>query len=565
MNISVTSPIQDEMNRKFETTPKQAEFVKVPFEVREGGYAGSLGAGKTEILMLLPALYDFLANPQFRGLFLRRTFPELEQEVIIRSREYFPSMGGIYNISKHRWEFQSGSMFTFGHLKEEKDVKKYDTGQFPYIAWDEATSFTGNQYEYLTLRRNRAPAGSGLPSIVRWGSNPGNVGHQYFRKRFIDPYYPIGKIPPGQIIKDPKTGSMRIFISATARDNKHLLESNPDYFKNLQAITSEAERKAMIDGDWYVFEGQVFEEFRIEPLNDEPENAKHVIKPFTIPNWWPKIIGIDWGFSAWCYIIWVALSPDGRVYVYRTYGCKKKKIRQWTRDLALLTGNEIDNVRDVRICWSAIQDRGQDQTIFQQTADALAEAGFKCNLTEGDKNRVAGKQLVHEYLRWKPLQGIKQVVGDYDMELANRIERMHGTDALKQYVAYFAPEEVERTLPRLQFFDVSPEGDDKVPSLTETIANCVYDDVKTEDVKEFAGDDPYDCLRITLNGVRDYFRDSLNADNKQKQIGLARSLIVPGEDQTNYYRAMERAEVNDRKNFSVRRMSSVRGSYGAHR
>src|SRR3990172_7328785 len=421
--ISVTSPFETALESKdWICTKKQGQLIQVPFEVEEAGYGGSLGSGKSDILMLLPLIYQLHEQPKYKGLFLRRTFPELEGEIIPRSREFYPSTGAIYNIAKHRWEFQEGGMDIFGHMKDEKDVKKYDTLQATCTRWDEATSFTGFMYEYITLRRGRVPPGYPYPHITRWGSNPGNVGHTYFRKRFIDPCREGGKI-----IKDKKTSALRIFIPATAQDNPHLLIANPNYYKKLEGITSEAERRAMILGDWYTFEGQVFDEFRLEPLPDEPINARHVIEPFDIPSWWPKIIGIDWGFAAWCFVIWLAISPDGRIYIYRTYAVKNTKIRQWTRDLCLLSGSEVEQVRDIRICWSAIQDQGHDQTIFQQVAEALEEANFKCSLTLGEKNRVGGKQLVHEYLRWRPLPSIKNFVGEFDQDLARRIERMHGT------------------------------------------------------------------------------------------------------------------------------------------
>ena len=321
MSITVTSPYEEVVKKAedkvWKPTAKQERFIKVPFDIDEAGYGGALMAGKSDVLMLLPLLYNFHQNPKFKGLFLRRTFPELEQEIIPRSAEFFPSSGATYNVAKHRWEWPNGAMDIFGHLKDEKDVKKYDTGQFPLIRWDEATSFTGYQYEYITLRRNRAPVGFGYPAFTRWGSNPGNVGHKYFRERFIDPCKQGGKI-----IRDKATGAKRIFIPATAQDNPHGLEENPKYFQKLQGITSEAERRAMILGDWYTFEGQVFDEFRLEPMRDEPDNARHVIEPFPIPSWWPKLIGIDWGFAAWCFIIWAAISPDGRVYIYRTYAQK---------------------------------------------------------------------------------------------------------------------------------------------------------------------------------------------------------------------------------------------------
>jgi hypothetical protein len=556
--ITVTSPLESHINdqedRSWRPTPKQERFLQVPFDVDEGGYGGALMAGKSDVLMLMPLIYQFHENPKFKGLFLRRTFPELEQEIIPRSQEFYPSTGAVYNESKRRWLWPNGARDIFGHLEHEKDVKKYDTGQFPLIRWDEATSFTGFQYEYLTIRRNRAPVGSGLPSFTRWGSNPGNVGHTYFRKRFIDPCRQGGKI-----IRDARTGSKRIFIPATAADNPHAREENPKYYQRLQEISSEAERRAMILGDWYVFEGQVFEEFRLEPLSDEPIIARHVVEPFSIPSWWPRLISIDWGHAAYTFIIWWAVSPEGRVFIYRAYACKNIKIREWTRTLALMTPEKA-NVRDIGICWSAVQDRGQDQTIFEQVAESISDAGFTCSLTLGDKNRVGGKQLVHEYLRWKPLQAIKSIIGEYDQELARKIERIHGPNALREYVKHFEPEKPEHNLPKLQIFSRDMEGNEEsnkaLELLVECIPSCVYDETKKEDVKEFDGDDPYDCLRIGLYRLRDYFSVARVELEKNERIGLAAKVLEKTGDQTAFYRACEAADANESKGFSIRRKSA---------
>jgi hypothetical protein len=560
--ITVSSPLEElvekQESKSWKPTAKQERFLQVPFDVDEAGYGGALMAGKSDVLMLMPLIYQFHENPKFKGLFLRRTYPELEQEIIPRSQEFYPSTGAVYNVGRHRWEWPNGAMDIFGHLKDEKDVKKYDTGQFPLIRWDEATSFTGFQYEYITIRRNRAPVGSGLPSFTRWGSNPGNVGHIYFRKRFIDPCKTGGKI-----LRDPNTGSKRIFIPATAQDNPHAREENPKYFKRLNEISSEAERRAMILGDWYTFEGQVFEEFRLEPMKDEPPNAQHVIEPFDIPSWWPRLISIDWGMKAYTFIIWWAIAPEGRVYIYRCYAVKKVKIRQWARDMASLTKHK-DQVRDVGICFSANQDRGHDQTIYEQVAEALSEAEFTCSLTLGDRNRVGGKQLVHEYLRWQPLPSIKEVIGDYDQELARKIERMHGPNALQEYIKYFTPEPQEGNLPRLRIFSRDfegiPECNKALDLLIECIPTCVYDEVRKEDVKEFDGDDPYDCLRIGLYRLRDYFDEASDEQSKLQKLGMAAKVLEKTNDQTAFYRICEVAEAAENQTYSIRRQGRRFGS-----
>lgn len=551
--ITVNSPFESALTDKsWKPTKKQERLIQLPFEIDEAGYGGALGSGKSDVLMLLPLIYGWHEYPKYKGLFLRRTFPELENEIIPRSQEYFPSTGATYNTTKHRWEFPNGGLDIFGHAKDEKDIKKYDGIQSNCTRIDEATSLTPFQLEYIMVRRSRAAVGSGLPAINRWGSNPGGVGHTYLRKNFIDPYKKGGKIIMG------KGGIRRIFIPATAEDNPHLLETNPKYYQKLQSITSEAERRAMILGDWYTFEGQVFDEFRVEPLCDEPLNAQHVIEPFPIPSWWPRIISIDWGMKAYTCAFWWAISPQGKVYLYRTYAVKGAKISQWMREICLLTEN-VSQVRDIRICFSAVNDIGNDQTLYQQATAYAEGAGFTCGLTLGDRNRVAGKQLIHEYLRWKPLPSIKKIIGSYDSELAQRIFRMHGEKGLAEYAAYFLPEEPELNIPKWQIFSRSPEGRDN-SEIIEVIPNCVYDEVKKEDVKEFDGDDFYDCARIGLYAIRDYFADSKNEHQKQQKLEVASNYLIRTQDQTGFYRRAEHAERSEEEVHSVRkgRMRTVR-------
>ena len=182
---------------EWKPTPKQAAFLSLPYTIKEGFYAGAVAAGKTDVLLFYPILHRFHENPEFKGLFLRRTFPELKNEVIPRSRKIFRAVGGVYNQNDKVWSFPSGALFFFGHCENEEDVHKYDSMQPNYVAFDELTSFTEFQYLYITLERNRSSVSSGLPAITRSGSNPGNTGHVWVRKRFIDPHPDGGAIIHG--------------------------------------------------------------------------------------------------------------------------------------------------------------------------------------------------------------------------------------------------------------------------------------------------------------------------------------------------------------------------------
>src|SRR5215831_20211669 len=115
--------VTEEVKPAFEWKPflKQEKFLQIPLTVKEGFYAGAVMAGKTDVLLMYPLVYGWHKIPGFKGLFLRRTFKELENEVIPRSREYYLPFGGEYNEAKHIWTFPSGAMIVFGHCEHEKD------------------------------------------------------------------------------------------------------------------------------------------------------------------------------------------------------------------------------------------------------------------------------------------------------------------------------------------------------------------------------------------------------------------------------------------------------------
>ena len=540
--------VQSNVERAWNPTEKQKQFISLPFSIFEGLYGGSAGSGKSEVLLVLPLIYGFHEHPLFKGLILRRTFPELESEIILRSKEWYSHAGGIYNESKKHWMFPSGAVIKFGHADKEQDVRKYDSAQYNYIGWDECTSFTRFQYEYLSFSRCRSRTAD-LPAIIRNATNPGNVGHAYFRSRFVDPCKQGGKI-----LVDSKTGGKRIFIQARITDNPHILAANPTYVQQLESLP-EAEKRAKLLGDWYTYQGQVFTEWRLEPLPDEPNHAQHVIEPFNIPSWWPRIIGIDWGFQAYTWIGWAAVSPQGRVYLYREYAEKKKKTLEWINDFINETSNEEKaSVKAIRVCHSAAQQRGEMLTILGQLQKAALQNGFPCGVELADRARISGKMLLHEYLRWQPKPDIRQYyTEEYSQDLADTILRRHGHKAYEEYVNLYKTPEPEDNLPKLQVFN-------NCSKIIEVVPNCVYDDVRTEDVAEFDGDDPYDGLRILLGGCRDYLSSDAKEIERLKNVEAA---INGTTDITSMYRKLEFLEAKRnasstvyRKRYSFRRRMS---------
>lgn len=528
-------------SNEWKPTRKQAAFLSLPYEIKEGFYAGALGAGKTDVLLFYPILHRLHENPEFKGLFLRRTFPELKNEVIPRSKKIFRAVRGVYNQNDKVWTFPSGALFFFGHCENEDDVHNYDSMQPNYVAFDELTSFTNWQYLYITLQRCRSKLGSGLPAIVRSASNPGNTGHNWVRKRFIDPCTEGLKV-----IRGP-SGLQRIFIPATIDDNPHI---DPVYKKSLEALP-EAEKQAKLYGKWDAYEGSVFDEFRDKHYPDEPDNALHVIDPFPIPEFWPKLVIGDWGFAAMTWIGHLAVSPNRRVYLHREQTFRRKKISEWAPYLKYWIDKESPRV--VKFCRSVGKDSGQEQTIQQQLENELEVPVGLTDHSPG--SRVAGKILLHEYLRWRLKHVSEAEKGVYDDERASWIIRNRGQKEYNSYLDSFTPQEPETNIPKLQIFrDCNIDEVQRTPcELVNAIKACVYDKTRVEDVAQFDGDDPYDGIRYAVDSVERYFEEAADEFTRvQNQERLDEQLRNTG-DFTAFYRNSRQNEGSTQKVTSVRR------------
>lgn len=524
---------------------KQEQFLSIPDSVREGFYGGAAGGGKSEILLMLPIVRKFYEAPRFKGILFRRTFPELEKSLILRSESdgFYRGTGAEYNKQIKRWKWPSGAILDFGYAEHENDVRKYDTTEYNYVGWDELTSFSEFQYMYITFSRART-SDSRLPVIIRSGSNPGNIGHGWVRKRFVEP------APYGTLIRDKTTGMLRIFIQSLVTDNRHIMEADPEYIRGLEMLP-EAEKRAKLYGDWWTFSGQVFDDWRVEPFVDEPENARHVIKPFEIPNYWPIVLATDWGFSAMTWNGFFAASPQGRAYLFKEYTCKQTQISEWGTKLGLMAQgmNLVDSVLDP----SAWQNTGVDKTVALQL---MSTSGIQYR--KADNDRVGGKILMQEYLRWRPKPPKKVVQTDFDPELASWIFRNKGIQDHARYCDAFIPEVPEGNLPKLQVFEECEEFKRCIPL-------CVYNSEKSgesrdqEDVAEFKGDDPYDGGRYGIKSVDRYFNQAAREFESVQARDIILKQFESTGDYTTLHRQMEKFEVGERgKRQPMRRFHRAR-------
>lgn len=378
--------------------PKQAEFMSRG--EAEALYGGAAGGGKTDCAVM-EALRQ-VEIPHYRGLILRKTYPQLS-DIIERTRELYKRAypKAKYNDTKHVWTFPSGAKIYFGSLQHTKDRINYQGKQYDFIDFDELTQFTWEEYSYL-FSRNR-PNGKGTRCYIRAQANPGGIGHGWVKERFVTP------CPPGQTIWEklevvsPSGDKLtkwrsRVFIPSTVFDNQALLENDPDYLMNLAALP-EAERKALLYGDWDSFSGQVFIEWRNDPTHYEDRINTHVINPFVVPNSWKIYRSCDWGYSKPFSVGWYAVDHDRRIYRIRElYGCTgtpnvgiqwnpgklAEEIKLIESEDPNLKGKQITGICDPAIYQ---QDGGESQ------AEIMAKHGVFWN--KGDHSRIPGKMQIH--------------------------------------------------------------------------------------------------------------------------------------------------------------------------
>jgi len=528
----------------------QEALLQIPDTVYEALYGGAAYGGKSFILTLLPLIRGFYKYRGFKGLLLRREMTDLEKEVIRLSKDYFPLTGAKYNETKHSWHWpEYGSYFDFSHIQHLKDVKAYDTAQYNYAAFDELTHFEEPMYRYFVGSRVR-PSSSFNIAIVRNGSNPGGIGQTFVYNRFVRPCEAGYKI-----IKDKITGLRRIYIPCLPQDNPYGMAYDPDYLQKLE-ILPEAEKRAKKYGDWHAFEGSVFISFRPFRFPDEPDNALHICEYFNIPEWWPRILCVDWGKRAMCHALWAAISPNNRLYIYRERAWKGVDVPFWATEIG--QASEYENIVTFVLCGSGWQEHGTATTIASQVAKYAGMVPVTSENTPG--SRISTLQLVQDFLRWeqKPRREQNEF---YEHDKAQEIYRRLGDEALKNYMNSFKPYEEETNLPIIQILGLQNKSADCVaPVLVETIPVCVYDDKKTEDIAEFNGDDPIDNLRYLCKFANRYMNGLLGEEvERRKRVQEVIEDYHNNSDTNQFYRRMEHLEAQNKAvQFGVRRMASRR-------
>lgn len=377
---------------------KQYKFLSA--DKKHVGFGGARGGGKSWSVRtkakILAATYKGI-----KVLIVRRTFPELVNNHI---NELIEELNGIarYNKTEKVFTFPNGSTIKFGYCNNDKDLLQYQGAEYDVIFLDEATQLQEMWIKKITACVRGV---NDFPKRIYYTCNPGGASHGYFKRLFIDKVYEQGEDPADYD-----------FIQALVTDNKALMESQPDYIKQLEALPPKL-KEAWLYGRWDIFEGQFFEEFRTSPDLQKCHEAgitqeealqqrrwTHVIEPFDLNKGemrgWTIMRSYDFGYNKPFSLGYWAMDYDGVLYrIMEMYGCTQtpdegvkwspdeqfRRISEFEREHPWLKGRKIvDSVADPAI-W--------DQSRGESIAETAAKYGIY--FTPGDNNRIPGWMQVH--------------------------------------------------------------------------------------------------------------------------------------------------------------------------
>ncbi len=353
-----------------EPNEKQTAFFEST--ARYTAYGGARGGGKSWAmrmkLILLALNYDGI-----QILLLRRTLAELRENHLLPMMAILKG-AAKYSAGEKEFRFNNGSRIKLGYCDSENDVLQFQGQAYEVIGLEEATHFTEFQFLALT-ESNRASGNMKTKFIPRmyFTCNPGGVGHEWVKRRFIDRDF-RGSEKPNDYL----------FIKSLVFDNKYIMENNPEYLDTLMNLP-EIRRKAMLYGDWDAFEGAFFPEFN---------PSRHVFHHNAdIPDGAIRFRALDYGLDMTA-CLWCAADKTGRITVYRELYESNLLLSEAADKIIGATdkGEKIRYTVASPDLWNRRQESGKSGF------DIMTNRGLK-HMIKADNSRIAGWRIVREYLK----------------------------------------------------------------------------------------------------------------------------------------------------------------------
>jgi hypothetical protein len=251
------------------------------------GYGGARGGGKSHWLLAQMGADDCQRVPGLKCLLLRKVGKANLEHFEDLRRRLFGKLGHEFSAFRGILAFNNGSRIIAGHFQNEKDIDAYLGLEYDVIGIEEATTLTARKYQDITTCcRTSKP--NWRPRIYST-TNPGGVGHGWYRKRFIEPW-------------QRRAETETRFIAARVTDNRW---NNPEYVRVLQGLSG-WQKRAWLDGDWDIAAGQFFTTLRREV---------QVVEEFDDLRAREWFAALDYGFAHYTVALLGCTDGDGNLFV----------------------------------------------------------------------------------------------------------------------------------------------------------------------------------------------------------------------------------------------------------
>lgn len=263
----------------FHALARQADDSDGPNQI---GLGGARGGGKTYAAFCQVALDDCQRVPGLKALILRKIGKAVQETVQDLRRTALAHTSHEYKRGERILYFPNGSRIVLGNFKDEKDIDSYLGLEYDVIVVEEATTLTFSKYKAIRtcLRTSKV----GWRPRLYATTNPGGVGHAWFKKRFITPF-------------TNKDEDETRFVPATVYDNQYI---NEGYRNTLEDLTGWL-REAWLFGNWDISAGQFFTTWN---------ERVHVRDWFKVPENWRVWLAYDYGFTHYSVIYLCAEDND---------------------------------------------------------------------------------------------------------------------------------------------------------------------------------------------------------------------------------------------------------------
>lgn len=289
----------------WEPQPRQEAFITCPAD--DVGFGGARGGGKSD-----GVVGDFIDHEDTYGehaiaMAFRRERTQLI-ELIERAKQILKPLGYGWHEQDKYFRGPKGGRLRFTYLESDSDADAYQGHSYSRLYPEELGTFPSeapiNKLQ-ATLR-----SGQGVPCQMKGTCNPGGPGHQWVKARYRLDTHPHGFERFDFEFTNPftqrKITKTRMFIPSKVTDNKYL---GDDYVAQLFQVGSDQLVQAWLNGDWSIIEGAFF---------DCWDTARHVVRPFAIPDDWTRFRSGDWGsakpfsFGWWAVVGDSFTTPDGQ-------------------------------------------------------------------------------------------------------------------------------------------------------------------------------------------------------------------------------------------------------------